>query len=99
VSADVRGADGPLSPRVVVVSPRGLLVGARAAASEAGLYVVARTHPVRRPMAVTGLDVGFGVFPELTTCRRGAAEDCSASRGRAPVLQARSLTFPRPDLP
>lgn len=128
MSADVRSADGPLSPRVVVASPRGLLVvavrplsalallcavsgevdlstaphlrdrllgqigvagpdlvvdlsevgflgaagltvlveaRAAAAASGVGLCVVARTRPVLRPMAVTGLDIEFDVFPRV----------------------------------
>lgn len=44
-----------------------VLVGAGAAAEEAGvaLHVVARTRPVLRPMAVTGLDVEFEVFPRI----------------------------------
>ena len=128
MSADVRSVDGPLSSKVLVASPRGLLavavrplsahtllcavsgevdlstaphlrdrllgqigvvgsdlvvdlseVGflgaagltvlvearAAAAASGVGLYVVARTRPVLRPMAVTGLDVEFDVFPRV----------------------------------
>ncbi|MFJ6677365.1 STAS domain-containing protein [Actinosynnema sp. NPDC091369] len=44
-----------------------VLVEARAAAaaSGVGLHVVARTRPVLRPMAVTGLDVVFDVFPRV----------------------------------
>ncbi|MCC8246649.1 STAS domain-containing protein [Saccharothrix luteola] len=65
-----------------------VLVEARAAAaaSGVGLYVVARTRPVLRPLAVTGLDVEFEVFPRVGDVpSRRPAEASSARRGPAPA--------------
>ncbi|MEU4769416.1 STAS domain-containing protein [Actinosynnema sp. NPDC023794] len=68
-----------------------VLVEARAAAaaSGVGLHVVARTRPVLRPLAVTGLDVEFKVFPRVDDVpSRGPAEASSARRGPAPASGA-----------
>ena len=58
-----------------------VLVEARASAeaSGVGLYVVARTRPVLRPLTLTGLDSEFAVFPHVDGVPvRGPRSDVSA---------------------
>lgn len=53
--------------------------GATAGASGVGLYVVARTRPVLRPLTLTGLDSEFAVFPHVDGVPvRGPRPDVSA---------------------
>ncbi|WP_170184906.1 STAS domain-containing protein [Saccharothrix texasensis] len=61
-------------------------VRAAALASGVGLHVVARTRPVLRPLAVTGLDFEFGVLTRVDDVPvRGHRSGVLAGRRRAPA--------------
>jgi anti-anti-sigma factor len=75
-------------------------VQAAADACGVGFYVVARTRAVLVPLTVTGLDRVLDVHPDVAGVQARARSAVRAgARIRRQARPARSLVFPRPDVP